>query len=240
MKEIIGIIAVIFAYGLITTYMHGHEEYLEQVKKTEQVQKKLDEQKGVREANIKYMNDVVQTAQACSLIPFNFCPPQWNNLELANSYIKQGISGVPQGKYYSIISIAMLTKTLECLLLVWVLVKGWRWTKAPPKRKVIEAQAIIDKGEQWLRSIQAEMAPEREVLDREIASKTYLLDLLTKQKDALTESNSALVEENKAQTIRNEELRNEHEKNSAASEKLKLLFDKRADSSDSDDGLTDP
>ena len=39
--------------------------------------------------------------------------------------------------------------------------------------------------------------------------------------------------------MRNEELRQAHKKISTASEKLKMLFDKKADSSDSDDELTD-
>ena len=239
MKAILGICVVLAAYALLNGLSHGHQEYLAQIEKTEQVQKKLDEQKGVREANLKYMNDVVQTAQACTLIPFLFCPPQWQNLELANSYINQGISGVPNGKFYSILSIAILTKTLEYLLVTWVFVMGWRWAKAPPKRKVVEAHAIISKGEEWLGSIQLEMAPERASLASELEAMRKNVEWFTERNALLTQSNALLIAENEAHTMRNEELRQEHKKISTASEKLKMLFDKKADSSRSDDELTD-
>ena len=231
MKEIILVIigAIVLVTGL-EPYINLNDQYLAEKAKSEQAIQALGSQKAARKADLEYMDQVVEIANACAAIPFDFCPDTWTNQNMVNSYTQQGIVGLPGWRYYGILSFAYVLKILSLSFSIFALVQAWEWFNAPPKRKVIEAQATIDKGEQWEKSIKAEMAPERNAVLRDIECFKDEKIKMLEENTALRSINLELKLEGDQIRIENQDLRDERVREAEASRKLNVLFDKKEDS----------
>ena len=231
MKEIILVIigAIVLVTGL-EPYINSNSQYLAEKAKSEQAIQALGSQKAARKADLEYMDQVVEIANACAAIPFDFCPDKWTDQAVVNSYTQQGIVGLPGWRYYSILSFAFVLKILSVFFSIFAVVKAWEWFNAPPKRKVIEAQATIDKGEQWEKSIKAEMAPERNAVLRDIECFKDAKIKMLEENTALISENISLKLEGDQLRIENQDLRDERVREAEASRKLNVLFDKKEDS----------
>lgn len=225
MKTLIGIILLSFFVSAVNGLLNGYDDYLKEVQKTQKLQKDINEQKGARQASIEYMNQIVELSAACDLLPFDdFCRKEWTNQTVVDFYKNQGIVGIPSARYYILLFIAFGWKALNYLIWAYAAVKAFRWANAPSKGKVAEAKAIIDKGEQWLKSIEAELEPEKEKLKWELALINEDIREGNIRRDNLCSANYSLRVENDDLIIKNRELRNQNENERLASKKLNTLF----------------